>query len=243
MTEPPTGPERVTSDDEPTGELSIEGIAATVRTCTLCALSETRTNAVPGEGSDSPSIMFIGEGPGFNEDQQGRPFVGRAGKLLDELLGVVPLRRSDVYITNVVKCRPPENRDPLPEEVRACWPYLESQISLLRPRVIATLGRHAMNRFLPGARISDVHGRSVRWRDIVIFPLYHPAAALRSTALRQTLEEDMRRIPGAVLESLALNTRTGPERHAPAGTPVKDTDSTTAGEPPREEQAGQKRLF
>ena len=255
MTEPPTGPERMTSDDESrgdltSGDLSIEDIAATVRSCTLCALSGTRTNAVPGEGSASPSILFIGEGPGFNEDQQGRPFVGRAGKLLDELLGVVPLQRSDVYITNVVKCRPPENRDPLPDEVRACWPYLEAQISILRPRVICTLGRHAMNRFLPDARISAAHGRPVRWRDIIIFPLYHPAAALRSTTLRQTLEDDMRRIPEAVLQSLALdtqNSRSEPGEPTPGvpspETPARDADPAAPVEPPREDEAGQSRLF
>ena len=167
MTEPPNGPDIPSGGPKSTGgdkhivELfSIEEVAAAVRTCTRCGLAETRINAVPGEGSDSPSILFIGEGPGANEDEQGRPFVGRAGKLLDELLGVVPLLRSDVHITNVVKYRPPGNRDPLPGEVRACWPYLEAQIGLLKPHVIATLGRHAMNRFLPNARISDQHGRA-----------------------------------------------------------------------------------
>ncbi len=183
--------------------------------------------------------MFIGEGPGFNEDQQGRPFVGRAGKLLDELLGVVPLRRSDVYITNVVKCRPPDNRDPLPEEVRACWPYLEAQISLLKPNVIAPLGRHAMNRFLPGARISDEHGRATVWRDIVVFPLYHPAAALRSTTLRQTLENDIRRLPEAVLRSLEMASSHVLEN--PEGVAAEEPQSSA--EPGSDGEPGQSRLF
>jgi uracil-DNA glycosylase family 4 len=225
----------MTSNDEYTGEMpSIEDIATVVRSCTKCGLAGTRTNAVPGEGADSPSILFIGEGPGANEDQQGRPFVGRAGKLLDELLGVVPLRRSDVYITNVVKCRPPENRDPLPEEVRACWPYLEAQIRLLNPKVIATLGRHAMNRFLPDTRISDQHGRATVWRDIVVFPLYHPAAALRSSTLRQTLENDMRRLPQAVLQSLEMNATRASER---------PTTVVQTPDPEPEKDSGQDRLF
>jgi len=225
----------MTSNDEYTGEMpSIEDIATVVRSCTKCGLAGTRTNAVPGEGADSPSILFIGEGPGANEDQQGRPFVGRAGKLLDELLGVVPLRRSDVYITNVVKCRPPENRDPLPEEVRACWPYLEAQIRLLNPKVIATLGRHAMNRFLPDTRISDQHGRATVWRDIVVFPLYHPAAALRSSTLRQTLENDIRRLPQAVLQSLEMNATRANER---------PTTVVQTPDPEPEKDSGQDRLF
>ncbi|MBI4220784.1 MAG: uracil-DNA glycosylase [Chloroflexi bacterium] len=179
-------------------------IAAEVRRCTRCSLAQTRTNAVPGEGTSSPTVMFIGEGPGFNEDQQGRPFVGRAGQLLDELLASVPLRREDVFITNVVKCRPPENREPAPEEISACAPFLEAQIELLRPRVIATLGRHSLARFVPEARISTEHGRILRWRGFVLLPLYHPAAALRSTAVLSALEADIRRLPEAVLESLAL---------------------------------------
>ncbi|MFP6678844.1 MAG: uracil-DNA glycosylase [Dehalococcoidia bacterium] len=218
---------------------SIDQIAASVRLCTKCGLSETRTHAVPGEGIQSPSIMFIGEGPGLNEDQQGRPFVGRAGKLLDELLSVVPLRRTDVYITNVVKCRPPNNRDPLPEEVRACWPYLEAQISLLKPSVIATLGRHAMNRFLTNARISDEHGRATVWRDIIVFPLYHPAAALRSTKLRQTLENDMRRLPEAVLRSLEIGQSDSGKR----ATTGVDPDSGSSASCAVQEGHGQSRLF
>ena len=250
MTEPPNGPDIPSGGPKSTGgdkhivELfSIEEVAAAVRTCTRCGLAETRINAVPGEGSDSPSILFIGEGPGANEDEQGRPFVGRAGKLLDERLGVVPLLRSDVHITNVVKCRPPGNRDPLPGEVRACWPYLEAQIGLLKPHVIATLGRHAMNRFLPNARISDQHGRATVWRDIVIFPLYHPAAALRSTTLRQTLENDIRRLPEAVLQSLEMNATRSQAPSGTNGSVPTDTTSLTSTESSIKDETHQDRLF
>jgi DNA polymerase len=148
--------------------------------------------------------MFIGEGPGFNEDQQGRPFVGRAGQLLEELLASIPMRREDVFITNVVKCRPPENREPAPEEVAACAWFLESQIRLLNPRVIVTLGRHSLARFFPDSRISNDHGRVLVWRGRALLPLYHPAAALRSTSIRAVLEADFKRLPEAVIASLKL---------------------------------------
>ena len=181
---------------------SLESVSNSVNACTLCRLYETRTQAVPGEGSHAAAVMFIGEGPGFNEDQQGRPFVGRAGKLLDDLLGSVPMRREDVFITNIVKCRPPDNRDPLPDEVKACSGYLKAQIELLNPRVIATLGRHSLLRFVPDARISRDHGRIMRWQGRVIYPLYHPAAALRSTQVMQATVEDFKRIPEAIRAAL-----------------------------------------
>ena len=183
---------------------SLAAVAEAVRACQMCRLCGGRTNAVPGEGAPSASIMFIGEGPGANEDMQGRPFVGRAGRVLDQMLANVPLAREDVFITNVVKCRPPENRDPEPDEVASCWPYLEAQIALIRPRVIATLGRHSLYRFFPEAKISRDHGHALRWRDIVIFPLYHPAAALRTTAVMEALAADFRKLPDAILESLRL---------------------------------------
>ncbi len=148
--------------------------------------------------------MFIGEGPGQNEDEQGLPFVGRAGKLLNSLLAEVPLQREDVYITNVVKCRPPGNRDPEPDEVAACLPYLQAQIELIDPRVIVTLGRHSMLRFYPQGKISNDHGRIIDIGGRVLLPVYHPAAALRNPRLNQTLREDMRRIPEAVRKSLLL---------------------------------------
>ena len=203
-------------DTASTNLQSLSGLAALVRACTNCDLAAGRTNAVPGDGSQNSGVMFIGEAPGFHEDQQGRPFVGRAGQLLDELLATVPLRRKDVYITNVIKCRPPANRDPLPQEVAACKPYLESQISLLNPKVIVTLGRHSLMRFFPDARISREHGRIMRWHDRIVFPLYHPAAALRSTTLRATLESDIRRIPEALLASLRGGQATGVSESEPA---------------------------
>ncbi len=217
---------------------SLESIASDVRSCTLCSLSDTRTNAVPGEGSSFAAVMLIGEGPGFNEDQQGRPFVGSAGKLLDDLLSAAPLKREDVYITNVVKCRPPNNRDPQPGEVKACKPFLEAQIELINPRVIATLGRHSLMRFFPEARISRCHGQIMRWQGRILMPLYHPAAALRSSQVMEATLQDFRRIPEALLASLALasseEVEPAPESPpeaapAPAGQPQAATD------PPQDE--------
>ena len=194
---------------------SLESVSNDVIACTLCRLAETRTQAVPGEGSPAAAVMFIGEGPGFNEDQQGRPFVGRAGKLLDDLLGSVPMRREDVFITNVVKCRPPDNRDPLPDEVNACSGYLKAQIELLNPRVIATLGRHSLLRFVPDARISRDHGTIMRWEGRVIYPLYHPAAALRSTQVMQATVEDFKRIPEAIRAALTSVEPAAPDDAGP----------------------------
>ena len=175
-------------------------IEDTIRSCQDCGLCKGRTNAVPGDGSYDAKIMFIGEGPGQAEDLQGKPFVGAAGKFLAEMLADIGLKREEVYITNVVKCRPPNNRDPLPEEVNACFKYLDGQLKIIRPRVIVTLGRHSMSRFLPGLKISEVHGKAKRISGIfsekqVIFPLYHPAAALYNGSLRGTLMEDMRKLP------------------------------------------------
>jgi DNA polymerase len=186
------------------GWASVEAVAESVRGCTLCRLSEQRTNAVPGDGSSTASIMFIGEGPGEQEDRQGLPFVGRAGQLLNELLAGVPLARSDVYITNVVKCRPPGNRDPMPDEVAACWPYLDAQIAMIDPRVIVTLGRHSMVRFYPEGRITRDHGRIVPLGNRVLFPVFHPAAGLRNPEMKRALFEDFKRLPEAVLHGIAL---------------------------------------
>lgn len=171
-----------------------------VRGCADCGLCAGRTKAVPGDGSYSAEIVFIGEGPGRDEDLQGKPFVGAAGKFLTEMLADIGLKREDVYITNVVKCRPPNNRDPLPEEAEACFKYLDEQLKIIRPKLIVTLGRHSMARFLPGLRISEVHGQAKRVSEIfsekqVIFPLYHPAAALYNGSLRGTLLADMRKLP------------------------------------------------
>lgn len=171
--------------------------------CT-CTLKETATQAVPGEGNASADIMFIGEAPGKKEDEQGMPFVGAAGKFLTEMLAAVGLKREDIYITNIVKYRPPNNRDPLPEEIDACMPWLHEQIKIIQPKVIVTLGRHAMEHFIPGKKISEVHGQAFRktFGDIgeqIFFVLYHPAAALYNGSLRTTLIEDFKKIP-AVLE-------------------------------------------
>jgi uracil-DNA glycosylase family 4 len=163
--------------------------------CTECILSQGRTHAVPGEGPEDADIMFIGEAPGFHEDRQGRPFVGAAGKFLEELLATVDLKREDVYITNVVKCRPPGNRDPQPEEIAACRPYLDGQIDLIRPRLVVTLGRFSMQRYFPGASISRIHGQAKRVGNVIYYPMFHPAAALHQPRWRNLVEEDMLQIP------------------------------------------------
>lgn len=172
--------------------IELERLGEYIGRCADCALHSSRTLAVPGEGSASADLMLIGEGPGFQEDRQGRPFVGPAGQLLGELLASIGLRREDVYITNMVKCRPPGNRDPLPGEVQACAKHLERQIELISPAVIATLGRHATARFLPRDSMSKVRGRPRHVDGRVVFPSYHPAAALHQQSLRSTLEKDFR---------------------------------------------------
>jgi DNA polymerase len=139
--------------------------------------------------------MFIGEAPGFHEDQQGRPFVGAAGRFLEELLASIDLTRDDVFIANVIKCRPPGNRDPLPEEIEACRPFLDRQIDLIRPKLVVTLGRFSMARAFPNARISRIHGRPRKINGVLYYPMYHPAAALHQPSLRRVIAEDMERIP------------------------------------------------
>ena len=176
----------------------LERLAAEVAQCTKCLLHRGRTHAVPGEGPEDADIMFVGEGPGFHEDQQGRPFVGAAGQFLEELLESIGLTREDVFITNVVKCRPPGNRDPLPQEINACKAYLDRQIELIDPVVVVTLGRFSMARAFPKARISRVHGEPRKIDGIVYYPMYHPAAALHRPSLRPTVEADVRRIPEVV---------------------------------------------
>jgi DNA polymerase len=173
----------------------LKQVAEEAAVCTKCALQHSRKNAVPGEGPANAEIMFIGEGPGFYENEQGRPFVGQAGKFLDELLTGIGMKREQVFIGNVVKCRPPGNRDPLPDELAACSAYLERQIQAINPRVIVTLGRFSMARFLPNARISDVHGQSYQVKGRTIVPMYHPAAALHQPSLRPMVEIDFKRLP------------------------------------------------
>ena len=159
---------------------------------------------MPGEGHPNAEVMFIGEGPGWHENQQGRPFVGAAGQFLEEMLRSVGLRRDQVFITNVVKHQPPGNRDPLPEEIAACGVYLDRQIAILDPKVIVTLGRFSMNKFFPGERISRIHGTARRHGRRLILPFYHPAAALHQGSLRRTVEEDFKRLPAVLAEARKL---------------------------------------
>ena len=179
---------------------TLADLAREVSICKKCALAQGRTRAVPGEGPENAALMFIGEGPGFHEYQQGRPFVGAAGQFLDELLQSIGLQRADVYITNVVKCRPPGNRDPQPEEIAACQPYLDRQIALIKPQVIVTLGRYSMARAFPYEKISAIHGKPRKVGEIVYVPMFHPAAALHQPSLRNTVEEDFARLPGILAE-------------------------------------------
>lgn len=180
---------------------SLEEISQLVRHCTDCALCQGRTNAVPGEGPATAELMFIGEGPGYHEDQQGRPFVGPAGSFLEELLASIGLSRRDVFIANMIKCRPPQNRDPLPAEVAACSKYLDRQIELVNPKLIVTLGRFSLARFFPGESISRVRGR-VREKDgRLIYPIMHPAAALHRQEHRATIMGDFKDIPRVLQEA------------------------------------------
>lgn len=173
---------------DPIAELT--QIAQEVRVCTQCSLHQTRKMSVPGEGPANAQVLFIGEGPGHNENEQGRPFVGAAGKFLDELLGKAGLQRRHVFICNVVKCRPPNNRDPEPQEIFACGKYLDRQIAAINPKVIVTLGRFSMNKFFPNARISQIHGNASRVDGRLVVAMYHPAAALHQPNLRPELEKD-----------------------------------------------------
>ena len=175
-----------------------------VRVCQKCELAKGRTNAVPGEGPENAEIMFIGEAPGFHEDRQGRPFIGSAGKLLDELLATIGIKREQVYIGNVIKCRPPQNRDPLPEELAACKAYIEKQIELIKPRVIITISRFAMAPWFPDKKISEIHGKPKKFGGLVVLPMYHPAAALHQPSLKQVLVEDFKRVPQILQEMASL---------------------------------------
>jgi DNA polymerase len=185
--------------DKRTEELN--DIAEQVRKCTRCPLFKSATHAVPGEGPVNAEIMMIGEGPGFHEDQQGRPFVGASGKFLEELLGHIGLKRSDIFITNVVKHRPPENRDPLPNEMEACRIWLDQQIELIQPKVIVTISRFAMARWFPNEKITVIHGKAKRFGNVMVVPMFHPAAALRNVNLRPVLIEDFKKLPKYIEEA------------------------------------------
>jgi uracil-DNA glycosylase len=173
---------------------------AKVRHCTRCPLSRGRTRAVPGEGPENAPVLFIGEATGFHEDKSGRPFVGAAGRFLEELLADIDMERKDVYIANVIKCRPPGNRAPTLTEIEACKPYLDRQIELIQPRIVITLGRFSMARYFPGAKISSIHGKPRKIDGVLYYPMYHPAAALHQPSLRSAVVEDMNRIPQLLTE-------------------------------------------
>jgi uracil-DNA glycosylase len=175
--------------------VDVSSLHAAVHTCRLCPLGYSRTRAVPGVGPTSARIMIVGEAPGQNEDQQGEPFVGAAGKLLDQLLRGIGLVRADVFITNILKCRPPNNRDPQPAEAEACSPYLQQQLRLIKPEVVLVLGRHALARLLPGYdSISRLHGKLIVKEGVSYIPIYHPAAALYNSFLMGPLEQDFKAV-------------------------------------------------
>ena len=228
---------------------ALEAVATEVRACTRCRLHEGRTRAVPGEGHPSTEVIFVGEGPGMNEDREGRPFVGRAGDLLVRLLGSIGWRRDDVFITNVVKCRPPGNRDPEPDEIAACVPYLRRQLEILDPALVVTLGRHSMARFMPGTTISRSHG-TVRpadpetgARDALVLAMYHPAAALRTPAIEEASYADVALVPAALEDARARRagrgaaTPPGDERPAAArAAQLPITPDHPEPEPPASDQ-------
>ena len=188
-------------------QMALEAIAAEVRACTNCRLHQTRTQAVPGEGDPETEVVFVGEGPGEQEDRHGRPFIGASGQLLTELIGSIGWQRDEVFITNVVKCRPPGNRDPRPDEIAACSVHLRHQLEVLDPAVVVTVGKHSLNSFRPGERIGATHGTAVPAdpgtgaRNALAFAMYHPAFALYQSSNKQTLVDDMTRLPAALIES------------------------------------------
>jgi uracil-DNA glycosylase family 4 len=176
-------------------------VATLVQSCARCELCRGRTHAVPGHGDINTDIMFIGEAPGMHEDRRGLPFVGASGQFLNELLASIDLDRAAVFITNIVKCRPPGNRDPLPDEIAACQPYLDTQIDTIDPLVIVTLGRYSMSKWFPSERISRIHGQPRVFGSRVVVPMYHPAAALHQASLRSTIEADFQKLPRIVAEA------------------------------------------
>ena len=177
---------------------------AEIERCKNCDLARHRTKVVPGEGPEDATILFIGEAPGWYEDQSGRPFVGSAGQFLDQLIGMIGLKRNQVFIANVIKCRPPENRDPMPGEIQACSKWLERQLELIKPKVVVTLGRYSMAKYFPGESISKVHGRARRINNVTYFAMYHPAAALHQGNLRKVVEADILKLPAVLAEARAM---------------------------------------
>ncbi len=194
----------MTEESKAQSEKIMQQVAAEVAECTRCMLHHSRKRAVPGEGPVDSQIMFIGEGPGFHENEQGRPFVGAAGKFLEELLASIGMSREQVFIGNVVKCRPPNNRDPLPDELAACSGYLDRQIMAINPKVIVTLGRYSMGRFLPNAKISAIHGQSFHVKGRLIVPMFHPAAALHQPSIKPTVEQDFANLPEIIANASTI---------------------------------------
>jgi len=180
--------------------------------CQQCEIAKYRNRVVPGEGAEDAEIMFIGEAPGWHEDQQGRPFVGPAGKYLDELLASIGLSREQVYIANVIKCRPQGNRDPLPTEIQNCRQWLEHQIEIIHPKMIVTLGRYSMVMFFPGKSISKIHGTAQKRDNVIYYAMYHPAAALHQQSLRRAIEEDMLKIPSLLAQAEIIKEEQQPEQ-------------------------------
>jgi uracil-DNA glycosylase family 4 len=214
-------------------EALLSAVAAEVSGCTRCPLHVGRNLTVPGEGNPLSDVLLVGEGPGAREDATGRPFVGPAGQLLDELLQSIGWAREHVFIANVVKCRPPGNRDPEPEEISACRPYLDRQEAALDPAVIVTLGRHSLRRYLPDARIGEVHGRLRQSGGRFVFPMYHPAAALHQASLRETLFADMRGLPAALLtarEAIEAERTESVQAFSPDPAPAAPTAETDDAE-------------
>jgi uracil-DNA glycosylase family 4 len=208
----------------------LKQVAQEVAVCQKCQLHFGRKRAVPGEGPSNAKILFIGEGPGFYENEQGRPFVGAAGKFLEELLASIDMRREQVFIGNVVKCRPPGNRDPLPEEIEACSNYLDRQIAAINPQIIVTLGRYSMAKYLPNAKISAVHGQSFQVNGRLLVPMYHPAAALHQPSLKADVERDFSRLPGLISKGVEAPVHRGEE------------DQVQPAPPPAEEKPQPKQL-
>lgn len=199
-----------------TAEETLAKIAREVSVCTKCDLHKSRKKAVPGEGPVQAEIMFIGEGPGFHENEQGRPFVGASGKFLDELLAQAGVTRADVWITNVVKCRPPNNRDPLPDEIETCTSnYLDHQIEIVSPSIIVTLGRFSMGKFFKGAKISQIHGQMQKVDERFVIAMFHPAAALHQAALKPAIMADFAKLPELLNEARAALGRSAPLEKKP----------------------------
>jgi len=179
-----------------------------IENCQDCGLAKCRIRVVPGEGAENAELFFIGEAPGWHEDQQGRPFVGPAGQFLEQLLASIDLQREQVYIANVIKCRPPQNRDPLPVEIEACRKWLDRQIELIRPKMIITLGRYSLARYFPDDSIGKIHGKARKIGDTIYYPMYHPAAALHQGSLRRIIEADMLKIPELLAQAAKITEAT-----------------------------------